>query len=584
MSRALSDLLVERLIDWGVDTIFGYPGDGINGLFEALRTHQDRLRFIQVRHEESAALAACGYAKFTGRLGVCLATSGPGGVHLLNGLYDAKFDGQPVLAITGHTYHDLIGTQSQQDVNLHHLFADVAAFSELVTGPAHVINALDHAVRVALGRRTVAHLTIPKDLQTEPYYTSERSDANIPGHSGGVIGDGALMPHPDLIRKAADVINAGKRVAILAGRGSLGCGDLLEQLAEKVGGPVIKALLGKAAVPDDSPYTTGGLGLLGTSPSYEAMQACDTLLLAGTNFPYLEFYPKPGQARCVQIDRDPERLGLRCPVEVGLTGDSRRILEALVPLVNRKDDRSFLQSAQQGMADWRRLMEERGTREDKPLKPQVVAHRLNQFLTDDAIVVTDCGTVTTWAARHITIRGRMQFSSSGILATMANGLPYSIAAAAAYPGRQVVCLMGDGGLAMLMAELATLAKYRLPVKVIVFKNHSLGQIKWEQLAMEGNPEYGCDLPPIEFAAVARACGVAGFSVDDPAQVEGVYEQAFAHPGPALIDATVDPHEPVMPGHVTLKQAASFAQALLRGQPDGWRIVETISENKVREMV
>jgi pyruvate dehydrogenase (quinone) len=584
MARTTADLLIERLMDWGVDTVFGFPGDGVNGLFEALRTRKDRVKFIQVRHEEAAAFAACGYAKYTGKLGVCVATSGPGGIHLLNGLYDAKCDGQPVLAITGHTFHDLIGTNYQQDVDLDKLFADVAAYNERVMGPAHVPNVLDEAVKTALSRRTVAHVTIPKDVQEWDASDVPRSKANIAAHSGDLFVPPAPLPAEDLLRKAADVINVGSKVAILAGRGCLGAGRQVLALAEKLGAPVIKPLLGKAVVPDDSPYTTGGIGLLGTAPSQDAMQACDTLIIAGSSFPYVEFYPKPGRARCVQIDLDPTRIGLRYPPEVGLVGDCRSVLDALLPLVQPRQDRGFLEKAQKGMEKWNQLLRERGTWKDKPLKPQVVAYHLDRFLADDAIVTTDCGTVTTLAARYVTVRGRMMFSSSGMLATMGNGLPYSVAAAVAYPGRQVVCLSGDGGFTMLMGELLTMVKYRLPVKVVVIKNNTLGQIKWEQMVFEGNPQYGVELQPLNFALYAQACGAAGFTLDDPDRAEDVLRQAFTEPGPAVVEAVVDPNEPLMPGHATVDQAWKFAEALVRGQKDGWTIFKNVLKQQVREVV
>lgn len=583
MADTVADILVERLIHWGVDTIFSLPGDGINGIFEALRRHQDEIALIQVRHEETAAFAACGYAKFSRRLGVCLATSGPGGLHLLNGLYDAKFDGQPVLAITGHTYHDLIGTHYQQDVDLEKVFSDVAAYSERVMGPAHVCNVVDEAVKTAIAKRTVAHITIPKDIQEWPA-DGQRSKANIARHSGDVFSDALPLPSQALIQKAADVLNAGARVAILAGRGCLPARKEVLALAEKLGAPIVKPLLGKGVVPDDHPYTTGGIGLLGTAPSQEVMESCDTLLIAGSSFPYLEFYPKPGQARAVQIDLDSSRIGLRYPVEVGLAGHCWDVLRALLPLIEPKKDRAFLARAQAGMRHWNELMERRGTREDMPLKPQVVARRLNEFLSDDAIICCDTGTVTTWAARHIMLRGAMEFSASGTLATMANGLGYGIGAAVAHPGRQVVCFMGDGGLAMLMGELATIVKYRLPVKVIVIKNNMLGMIKWEQLAFEGNPQYGVQLQPIDFAAVARACGMAGYAVDDPKLVQAVLHEAFHHEGPSLVEALVDPNEPPLPGKITTEQAWQFAKALVRGQEDRWDIIKTVVENKIREVV
>jgi pyruvate dehydrogenase (quinone) len=584
MAKTVADLLVERLIDWGVDTIFGLPGDGINGIFEALRTNQERLRFIQVRHEEAAAFAACGYAKYTGRLGVCLATSGPGGIHLLNGLYDAKNDGAPVLAITGHTFHDLIGTHYQQDVDLDKLYIDVAAYNQRVMGPAHVVNVLDEAIKIALARRTVAHITIPKDIQSWTEAETKRSSANVARHSADLFATTHPIPPQPLLLQAAGLINAGTKVAILAGRGALGCRDELIMLAEKVAGPIVKPLLGKAAVPDNIPYTTGGIGLLGTAPSQDAMQECDTLIIVGSSFPYIEFYPKPGRAKTIQIDIDPARIGLRYPADVGLVGSSGDVLRALLPLIERKQNRRFLEAAQERKKSWQALMEERGTRADMPMKPQVVTYTLNKLLDDDAIVTADSGTIATWAARYIDIRGQMQFSLSGNLATMANGLPYSIGAAVAYPGRQVIAIVGDGGFTMLMGEVATLVKYQLPVKIIIVKNNVLGQIKWEQIVFEGNPQYGVELQPIDFAAYARAAGAAGFTIEDPREAEAVLRQALAHPGPAVVQAVVDPNEPPMPGHITTEQALKFAEALAKGQRKRFDIIKTVLEDKVREVV
>jgi len=584
MARTVAELLVERLIEWEVDTIFGFPGDGVNGIFEALRQHQKEIRFIQVRHEEAAAFAACGYAKYTGRLGVCLATSGPGGVHLLNGLYDAKCDGQPVLAITGHTFHDLIGTHYQQDVDLDKVFMDVAAYSQRVMGTAHVVNVVDEAIKTALAYRTVAHVTIPKDIQDWTSSSEKRSVANVPKHSAELFAGVHPVPPDASLQAAADLINAGSRVAIMAGRGCLHARDEVLELAEIVAGPIVKPLLGKAVVPDDSPYTTGGIGLLGTAPSQDAMSECDTLIIAGSSFPYLDFYPKPGQAKTVQIDIAATRIGLRHSVEVGLVADCRTVLRALLPLLNRKTDRTFLEKAQKRMADWRRLLDERGTREDIPMKPQVVTHRLNKLLAPDAIVSSDSGTIATWSARYLDMRADMQFSLSGSLATMANGLPYSIAAAVAYPERQVVCVVGDGGLTMLMGEIATLVKYNLNVKVIVMKNNLLGMIKWEQMVLEGNPEYGVELQPIDFAAVAMGCGAAGFTIERPEEAEATLRAALAHPGPAVIQAVIDPHEPPMPGQVSTAQAVKFGEALVRGQKDAWAIIKTVVEDKVREVI
>ncbi len=584
MAKTVADLLIERLIDWGVEIVFGFPGDGVNGIFESLRTRKDKIKFIQVRHEEAAAFAACGYAKYTGRLGVCLATSGPGGVHLLNGLYDAKCDGQPVLAITGHTFHDLIGTHYQQDVDLDKLYMDVAAYNQRVMGPAHVVNVLDEAIKTALARRTVAHITIPKDIQEWTSSKEVRSSANIAKHSSDLYAAVYPVPPHASLQAAADLINKGSKVAILAGRGCLRAREEVLDLAKAVGGPIVKPLLGKAVVPDNSTYTTGGIGLLGTAPSQDALQECDRLIIAGSGFPYMEFYPKPGKARTVQIDIDPTRIGLRHPADVGLIGDCKTVLKALLPLIETKSDQSFLEKAQKRMTSWNKLMEERGTRMDMPMKPQVVAHALNKLLNSDAIVSSDSGTIATWSARYIEMRDTMQFSLSGSLATMANGLPYSIGAAAAYPDRQVVCVVGDGGFTMLMGEVATLVKYNMNVKVVIIKNNVLGQIKWEQIVFEGNPEFGIDLQPIDFAGYAKDCGAAGFTIERPEGAESILREALAHRGPAVIQAIVDPNEPPMPGQVTTDQAIKFGEALLKGQKEGGKILKTLLEDKFREVI
>ena len=584
MASTTADLLLDRLIDWGVDTIFSFPGDGINGIFESFRKRQDKLRYIQVRHEEAAAFAACGYAKYAGRLGVCMATSGPGGIHLLNGLYDAKLDGQPVLAITGHTFHDLIGCDFQQDVDLVKLYQDVAVYNERVMGPAHVVNVVDEAIKAALSRRGVAHLCIPKDIQELTTSDDTRSAWNIKGHSSNLMADSSPVPQQKHIRAGADIINAGKKVVIMVGRGALGCRAQIEELAEKCAAPVIKALLGKAVIADDSPYSVGGLGLLGTAPAQDAMSECDTILWVGSSFPYVQFLPKPGQAKCVQIDLDSTRIGLRHPADVGLSGYSGPILDALLPLVERKTDRSFLEKAQDRMESWNQLLEERGTRKDFPMKPQVVGYTVDKFLADDALVSSDCGTVTTWAARYLTMRKDMKFSASGLLSTMGNGLPYAVAAAVSHPGKQVVAFCGDGGFTMTMMELMTIAKYKLPVKIFIIKNNTLGQIKWEQIVFEGNPEFGCDLYSIDFAKYAEACGVKGFTLDKAEDAERIIGEAFRHDGPALVECVIDPNEPPMPGHATTTQAIGFAEAIVRGEKDRFDIIKTVIKNKVREVL
>ncbi|HEX5415548.1 MAG TPA: thiamine pyrophosphate-dependent enzyme [Chloroflexota bacterium] len=583
MAGNASNILVDVIHDWGVDVVFGLPGDGIDGVIEALREAKDRVRFIHVRHEEAAAFMACAYAKFTGKLGVCLATSGPGGIHLLNGLYDAKLDGQPVLAITGMQAHDLIGTHTQQDVELDKLFENVAVYNQRVMGPSHVENVAELACRTALDFKGVAHITIPVDFQTAPA-NRNRTPRNIAHHVSEVPAQSAHLPTQGSLQEAAEILNAGTRVAILAGRGALGATDELEKLADLLGAPIIKPLLGKAVVPDDSPYTTGGIGLLGTKPSQDALENCDTLLIVGSTFPYIEFYPRPGQARAVQIDTNPARIGLRYPVDVGLVGDSRRTLQALLPLIQRHAFRDFLTQAQNAMKDWWKLVDDRGTRQGVPMKPEVVAHELNKRLRDDAIVITDSGTVTTWWARQLRAKRGQMYSLSGMLATMANGLPYAVGAQVAYPDRQVVAFVGDGAFSMLMAEFSTAVKYKLPIKVIVVKNNVLGQIRWEQMVFLGNPEYGVSLEPIDFALYARACGGTGFCIDDPKTCGQILDQALATPGPVLIEAVVDPFEPPLPPKITPQQAINLAEALARGEPNRTKIALTIASDEVHEIV
>jgi pyruvate dehydrogenase (quinone) len=586
MAKTAADVLIEGLIDWGVNIIFGIPGDGVNGIMESLRTHQEQIRFIQVRHEEAAAFMACAYAKFTGKLGVCLATSGPGGIHLLNGLYDAKLDGAPVLAITGLPFHDLNDTFTQQDVALDRLFMDVAAYNTRVMGPTHVENVTELACRTAIAYRKVSHIAFPTDIQDMKAERKTASKRNIQGHVSNIHSEGGHIPKDTDLRRAADLLNKGGKIAILTGQGALHATDELEQIADKLGAPIVKALLGKAAVPDDSPFTTGGIGLLGTKPSQEALENCDTLLMVGSSFPYIEFMPKPGKARAIQIDLDPARIGLRYDVEVGLVGDSRRTLEALLPLLTYKEDRSFLEKAQKGMKEWWEVMGKRSGNMEKPMKPQVIAHELGRRLRNDAIVSSDSGTNTTWWARHILAKRGQMYSCSGTLASMACGLPYTCAAQIAYPDRQCVAFVGDGGFSMLMAELVTAVKYKLPIIVVIIKNNTLGQIKWEQMVFLGNPEYAVDLAPIDFVKFAEACGAIGFRIDDPKECGTILDNALAANvnGPVLIEAVVDPFEAPMPAKVTFDQAVKFAESLARGEPNSKKIVATQIADKVRELI
>jgi pyruvate dehydrogenase (quinone) len=579
-----ADILIETLADWGVDTVFGLPGDGIDGIMEALRTHADRVRFVQVRHEEAAAFMACAYNKFTGKLAACLATSGPGGIHLLNGLYDAKLDSRPVIAITGHTYHDLIGTHYQQDVDLDKLFIDVAVYNERVMGPHHVQNVAALACRTALARRGVAHITVPTDIQDWTLDTGQLSKDDVVRHPSLRHAPRSGAPSEADLREAAAILNSGRKVCILAGQGAEGCADLLEQAAERLGAPIVKALLGKDVIADVSPYSVGGAGLVGTKPGVDALSGCDTLLIVGSSFPYMHYYPKPGEARAVQIDIDEERIGLRYPVDVGLVGDARETLTALLPHLQRHEDRSFLDQAQSAWRDWLGVLEQRGTMTDTPMKPEVVAYCLNKHLTDDAIVVSDSGTIATWSARQILMRGRQRFSLSGNLATMGNGLPYANAAQFAYPDRQVVGIVGDGGFTMLMGEFATAVKYKLPIKLVIIKNNVLGQIVWEQMVFLGNPQYGVELQPIDFAKFAEACGGTGFTLDDPRRADEVISRALNTPGPVIVEAVTDALEPPMPPDIKFEQAKKLAEALARGEPNRVRIGETIFRDRVRDIL
>ena len=576
-----SDVLVESLIDWGVDVVFGLPGDGINGFVEALRTHKDKIRYIHVRHEETAAMAASGYAKFTGKLGVCFATTGPGAIHLMNGLYDAKTDQAPVLAITGMTYHDLIGTNYLQDMNQDYFYQDVAVYNQRLMGPAHAKNIVDYACRAALSQRGVSHLALPIDYQVADMSQEKRYMRNVKGHTSEAFTVPKRIPERTQLEKAARLLQGKKKVAILVGSGARGAREEVTQVAERLAAPVIKALLGKDVLPDDSPYTTGGTGVVGTRPSSDAFENCDALLIIGSSFPYIEFLPKPGQAVGVQIDDKPERIGLRYPVELGLVGDAKATLRELLMYLPRNEDRTFLQTAQKGMDDWWELMEQRGTRTDKPMKPQVVAWNLSQLLDDDAIITGDSGTVTTHVAR-MKLRAQQQFSFSGTLCSMAAGLPYAIGAAAAYPGRQIVTFTGDGSLSMMMGDLATLAQHNLPVKLFVLKNNTLGLIKWEQMIYLGNPEYGVDLYPIDFVKVAEGCGARAVRIEDPKKCHAQMKEALAMDGPVVIECLTDPLEPPMPPKATKAEMKHLTQSLARGERDRARIALTIGREAMDE--
>jgi pyruvate dehydrogenase (quinone)/pyruvate oxidase len=581
MAETVSDRVVAALLDWGVDTVFGLPGDGINGFVEALRKAKGRIRYVHTRHEETAALAACAYAKFSGRLGVCFSTAGPGAVHLLNGLYDAKIDQAPVLAITGMTYHDLIGTHYLQDMNQDYLYQDVALYNQRLMGPAHVDSILDVACRAALSNRAVAHVCIPIDIQAMPAGEEKRFRRNVKGHTSSSFQVPRRVPERPLIEEAADLLNGCRKIAILAGSGARGAGSELEQVAERLGAPIIKSMLGKDCVPDDSPYTTGGIGVVGTRPSSEALKACDGFLIVGSSFPYIEFLPKPGQAKAVQIDDRPERIGLRYPVDIGLAGDARSTLRELLRFLKRNDDRAFLEKAQADTEEWWSLMEERGTSDDRPMKPPVVAWHLARALREDAILCGDSGTVTTWAGR-MRLTGNQLFSFSGTLCSMMAALPYAIGAQTAFPDRQVVAFTGDGSLSMMMGDFVTLAQHKLPVKVVVLKNNTLGLIKWEQMIYLGNPEYGVDLYPIDFVKVAEGCGARGVHIEDPERCGEQLRAALAIEGPVLVEAVVDPLEPPQPPKITGRQTRNLASAMARGEVNRTPIGLTIGRDMIEE--
>ncbi|SEN75174.1 pyruvate oxidase [Nonomuraea pusilla] len=586
MTDIAAEVLIERLAAWGVDTVYGLPGDGINGIMEGLRRHQDKVRFVLVHHEEAAAFMATAHAKATGRLGVCLATSGPGGIHLLNGLYDAKLDHQPVLAITGMQETSVLGTGYQQEVHLERLYDDVTEYNLLIDNPAQLPGVVDIAIRTAYARRGVAHLTMPNDVQVAPadadpyqHVAPARPPATAP-----IYLSPPGVPREEDLHAAADVLNSASKPAVLVGAGALHARAEVLAVAEALGAPVVKTLPGKAVIPDDSPFAVGGIGLLGTRPGEDLMEECDTLLMAGTNFPYTKHLPSPGQARVVQIEADPTRAGVRLPTEVPMIGDVKEGLAALLPLLKHNDDRSHLAAYAEAMRRWRSEMHALETADRRPVAPQYVISCIDRAASDDAILTCDSGTIATWAARHWTIRGERGFYLSGNLATMAPGLPYAVAMQHAFPGRQVIAYVGDGGFSMLMAEFLTAAQHGLPIKVVINNNNSLGQILWEQMVL-GYPEHGVRFgrPASDFSAWARSCGGYGRKVDDPADVAEAVAQALAHDGPALVDVDVNPNEPPMPGKVSYEQAKKFAEAFMKGQPHRVSIATTLFKDKISKL-
>jgi pyruvate dehydrogenase (quinone) len=584
VTQIASEALAQRLIDWGVDTVFGLPGDGINGIMEGLRRHKDKIRFVLVHHEEAAAFMAAAHAKATGKIGVCLATSGPGGIHLLNGLYDAKLDHAPVLAITGMQETSVLGTGYQQEVPLDRLYEDVAEYDMMISNPVQIPAITDLAIRTAYARRGVAHITIPNDIQVadagaDPW--QHVAPASAP-KTAAVYLQPPGMPSGQELQRLADFLNEGKKIAILAGADALHARDELLAVAEALGAPIVKTLPGKAAVPDDSPYTTGGIGLLGTKPSEDLMDEIDTLFLVGTNFPYTKHLPSG--VRAAQIEADPARAGARIPTELPVVGDAKQALRGLLPLLKQRSDHAFLDKCQREMNAWREKMASLEDSGRDPIAPQYLMGVVNELATDDAVLTCDSGTIATWAARHWSIRGDRQFYLSGNLATMAPGLPYAIAVQHAYPERQVIAFVGDGGFAMLMAEFLTAIQHRLPVKIVICNNNALGQILWEQMVL-GYPEHGVRYPDpfVDYAAFATANGAFGAKVTKPGELKSVLRQALDHPGPAIVDANVNPAEPPLPGKVEYEQAKKFAQAFRRGQPQRATIATTLLKDRIQQL-
>ncbi|HXJ21315.1 MAG TPA: thiamine pyrophosphate-requiring protein [Polyangia bacterium] len=576
MATTVGEFLLRRLSAWGVRRIYGYPGDGVNGIIGGFHKVEE-LDFVQVRHEEMAAFMACAHAKFTGQVGVCLATSGPGAIHLLNGLYDAQLDHQPVVAIVGQQARASLGGDYQQEVDLVSLFKDVAhEYVHMATTPAQIRQLVDRAMRIAAAERTVTCVIVPNDVQEmEAVESPPRKHGSV--FTGIGYSPPRVLPRDEDLKRAAEVLNAGSRVAMLVGRGALGAAEEVAQTADVLGAGVAKALLGKAALPDDLPWVTGSLGLLGTKPSWELMMECDTLFMIGSGFPYSEFLPEEGQARGVQIDLAARRTSLRYPMEVNLVGDSALTLRALLPLLQRKSDRSWRKKIEASVADWWKVLEARAMHPAKPLNPQRVFWELSQRLPDNAILTSDSGSSANWFARDIKIRPGMMASLSGTLATMGPGLPYTVAAKFAYPERVAVAMVGDGAMQMNGNNvLITVSKYWREWKdprlvVLVLNNRDLNQVTWEQRAMNGDPKLNAsqELPDFPYAGYAEALGLVGIRVDQPDQIGPAWDRAFRADRPVVVEAMTDPEVPPLPPHITFKQAKSLSSSLLKGD-SGWR--------------
>ncbi len=588
----VSDFLLKRLSEWGVRRIYGYPGDGINGIMGAFGRSKGLIDFVQVRHEEMAAFMACAHAKFTGEVGICMATSGPGAIHLLNGLYDAKADHQPVVAIVGQAARAALGGHYQQEVDLVSLFKDVAhEYVQMASDPAQIRHLIDRAIRIARVERTVTCIIVPNDVQElDAVETPPRAHGTI--HSGIDFARPRIVPEEVDLRRAADVLNAGKKVAMLVGAGALHAAEEVLEIADLLGAGVAKALLGKAVLPDALPFVTGSIGLLGTKPSWEMMTECDTLLMVGSSFPYSEFLPKEGQARGVQIDLDGKMLSLRYPMEVSLMGDSAQTLRALIPLLQRKEDRSWRQHLETEVKEWWQVLEARAMQDANPINPQRVFWELSPRLPDNCILSSDSGSAANWFARDLRIRRGMMASLSGNLATMCPGVPYAIAAKFAFPDRVAIALVGDGAMQMLGNNgLITIGKYWKEwsdprLIVLVLNNRDLNQVTWEQRAMSGDPRFVASqaLPDFPYAQYAELCGLKGIRVDKPEQIGPAWDEALAADCPVILEAYTDPDVPTLPPHITLKQAESYAKALFKGDPEELGIIRQTFKDVVAAFV
>ncbi|MEY9182913.1 pyruvate dehydrogenase (quinone) [Bradyrhizobium sp. USDA 326] len=574
MSQTVSDFIVQRLHQWGVRDIFGYPGDGINGVFGAMNRAEGRIGFVQARHEEMAAFMATAYAKFSGELGVCIATSGPGASHLVTGLYDALLDHQPVLAIVGQQSRNALGGHYQQELDLLSMFKDVAgAYVMQASSPAQVRHLIDRAVRIALARRTPTVIILPNDLQEEPYEDPPREHGTL--HSGIGYSPPSIMPREADLDRAAEVLNAGKKVAMLVGAGALHATDEVIAIADRLSAGCAKALLGKAALPDDLPWVTGSIGLLGTEPSYNMMMECDTLLMVGSAFPYAEFLPKEGSARGVQIDIDASMMSIRFPMEVGLVGDAAETLRALLPRLAPKADGAWRRGIEEGVAKWWTTLDDRAHQPAAPVNPQLVAWELSPRLPDRVIITSDSGSCANWFARDLKMRRGMTASLSGGLASMGAAVPYALAAKYAQPDRPVIALVGDGAMQMNnMAELITAAKYwrswRDPRFIVcVFNNEDLNQVTWEQRIINGDPKFEASqrIPDVSYSRFAELIGLRGIFVDAPQLLGSAWEQALASDMPVVLEVKTDPEVPPLPPHITLQQAKNFSLALMKGDPN-----------------